>query len=76
MKDMTVGQRSRKDKLDDLLNNSESDLEPLHIRLQKRHLGVISELSENHGVSKAEVVRRLVDKGLQSVLGQSDRCDV
>lgn len=65
---MTPGERSRKSKLDDLFKHSESDLEPLHIRVKDDQLEIVEEISEDHGVSKAEVVRRLLDRGLNSLL--------
>lgn len=49
-----------------IFDQGESDLEPLHVRFQESTLERIEQLSEEHGVSQAEVVRTAVRKGLDS----------
>lgn len=67
MKEKTIGSWSNEDKLDNFFNNRDSELEPLHIRLEKIQLEIVEDLSDNYGISKAEVIRKLLREGLKEV---------
>jgi hypothetical protein len=69
MKGKTNGAWSNKNKLEDIFRNSESELKPFHVRLESIQLELIEDISENYGLSKAEVTRRLLREGLKQVAG-------
>jgi predicted glycosyl hydrolase (DUF1957 family) len=68
MKEKTIGSWSNEDKLDNFFNNRDSELEPLHIRLEKIQLEIVEDLSDNYGISKAQVIRKLLREGMKQVL--------
>jgi predicted glycosyl hydrolase (DUF1957 family) len=68
MKEKTSGCWSNEDKLDNFFNNRDSELEPLHIRLEKIQLEIVEDLSDNYGISKAQVIRKLLREGMKQVL--------
>ena len=70
MKRKTMGEWSNQDRLENFFNNRESELEPLHIRLERIQLEVVEDLSDNYGLSKAEVIRKLLREGLKEVLSE------
>jgi hypothetical protein len=68
MKGKTIGEWSNEDKLENFFNNRDSELEPLHIRLERIQLEIVEDLSNDYGLSKAEVIRKLLREGLKKVL--------
>jgi predicted glycosyl hydrolase (DUF1957 family) len=68
MKEKTIGSWSNEGKLDNFFNNRDSELEPLHIRLEKIQLEIVEDLSDNYGISKAQVIRKLLREGMKQVL--------
>lgn len=68
MKGKTIGEWSNEDKLENFFNNRDSDLEPLHVRLERIQLEIVEDLSNDYGLSKAEVIRKLLREGLKEVL--------
>ncbi|EHK00732.1 hypothetical protein HRED_00808 [Candidatus Haloredivivus sp. G17] len=72
MKRKTTGEWSNQDRLENFFNNRESELEPLHIRLERIQLEIVQDLSNNYGLSKAEVIRKLVREGMKQVLSDKN----
>lgn len=68
MKRKTMGEWSNQDRLENFFNSRESELEPLHIRLERIQLEVVEDLSNSYGLSKAEVIRKLLREGMKQVL--------
>jgi len=52
-----------------LFSESE-DLEQLPCRFRKDQISKIREISQANGISQAEVVRRVFDKGMEAILGE------
>lgn len=68
MKEKTIGEWSNKGRLEDVFNNGDSALEPLHVRLESVQIELVEDISNNYGLSKAEVIRRLLREGLKEVM--------
>ena len=68
MKGKTIGEWSNEDKLENFFNNRDSELEPLHVRLERIQLEIVEDLSNDYGLSKAEVIRKLLREGMKQVL--------
>lgn len=62
--------RNNKYKSDDLFGKSTQNLRQLPVRFEETTLEEIERISELHGISKARVVRKLVNTGLEQVKQQ------
>jgi len=52
-----------------LFKNSDSNKKPLTVRFRERQLKAIQEIADETGISKAEVIRRSVQKVLKKFIG-------
>ncbi|MFB6159073.1 MAG: hypothetical protein ABEJ95_05470 [Candidatus Nanohalobium sp.] len=72
MKGKTIGSWSKEEKLDKFFKNRDSELEPLHIRLERVQLEIVEDLSNDYGLSKAEVIRKILREGMKEILSDEN----